>query len=92
MNRRVGSAYQLNLLKPSFPTRYSINRKKLRVDRQPSTFFCKQIQNGEGEIRTPGAFRLARFQVECNRPLCHLSGQIYINNPWARMATISSKL
>ena len=28
---------------------------------------------GEGEIRTPGAFQLIRFQVGRNRPLCHLS-------------------
>ncbi len=30
-------------------------------------------KSGEGEIRTPGAFRHAGFQDRCNRPLCHLS-------------------
>lgn len=34
--------------------------------------------NGEGEIRTLGAFRLTRFQVGRNRPLCHLSKVKYI--------------
>src|SRR5699024_1675877 len=30
-------------------------------------------KGGSGEIRTPGGITLARFQVECNRPLCHAS-------------------
>lgn len=33
------------------------------------------LQNGEGEIRTHGYFRITRFQVERIRPLCHLSSE-----------------